>query len=101
MPSIEKRQSVNPPTWRRLKSSEKGEIRLEKGAAKFGSEGILAPVSASSAAAATHKSAFRQARRVPSWSRGTSPYGVSSSVNYLPGFIACEDISRHLVEFDV
>ena len=34
------------------------------GAAKFGSEGILAPVSASSAAAAPQKSAFRQARSV-------------------------------------
>src|SRR5215467_628371 len=34
-------------------------------AAKFGFEGIRGPVSASSAAAATHKSAFRQARRFP------------------------------------
>jgi hypothetical protein len=63
---------------------------------KFGSEGILAPVSASSAAAATDKSAFRQARRVQSiWSQ------VVGQLLNRKQFINCEDIRCHLVEFDV
>jgi hypothetical protein len=74
----------------------KAQVRLEMGAAKFGSEGILAPVSASSAAAATHKSAFRQARRVQSiWSQ------VVGQLLNRKQFINCEDIRCHLVEFDV
>ena len=49
-----------PAHLKDLSFPRKGQIRLEMGAAKFGSEGILAVVSAQSAAAETHKSAFRK-----------------------------------------
>ena len=78
---------------------ERGQVRLEMGAAKFGSEGILAPVSASSAATATHKSAFRQARRVLHGREERSQF--VGQLFTRKQFINREDIRCHLVEFDV